>query len=180
MSKVARWLTAATRPDISAKRQIPMMPTIVTQPRDRPKRAPTWALVTRSPMSTKPPMAVRIPRAMAKICFTGSPLPPWGMHELVLELLQPVGGLCQPSGQGGVPIGLAVDDGDPRGRHQAGRAVDLAGDRLVAHPLRLGWLPGADRVAGLAHALLGLHHHGLQVAVEHPPLDVLAQRQLRG
>src|SRR4051812_42446186 len=72
-SKVARPLTAATRPDISAKTQIPTTPTTVAQASDRPKRAPTCAFVTRSPMSTKPPIAVRIPKATAKTFFTRSP-----------------------------------------------------------------------------------------------------------
>ena len=71
-SKVARRLTAATRPDISANTQMPSTPTITTSPSDQPNRAPTWALVTRSPMSTKPPMAVRMPRATLKSFFTGS------------------------------------------------------------------------------------------------------------
>jgi hypothetical protein len=41
MSNVARPLMAATRPDISAKTQIPMIPPMTTQPSDRPNRAPT-------------------------------------------------------------------------------------------------------------------------------------------
>ncbi len=34
-----------------------------------PKRAPVSVLATRSPMSTKPPMAVRIPSVTPKIFF---------------------------------------------------------------------------------------------------------------
>ena len=65
-SKVARRLIAATRPDISANTQIPSTPSATTQPSDSPNRAPAWALVTMSPMSTKPPIAVRMPSARAK------------------------------------------------------------------------------------------------------------------
>ena len=81
-SNVARPLTAATRPDISANTQMPITPTTTTIPSDSPKRAPTWALVTMSPMSTKPPMAVRMPSATAKNLFTGSPA---GCRGRVLE-----------------------------------------------------------------------------------------------
>src|SRR5436190_13771105 len=68
-SNVARWLIAAIRPDISAKTQIPTTPTTTTHAKDIPNRAPTTALVTRSPMSTKPPIAVRMPRATASSRF---------------------------------------------------------------------------------------------------------------
>src|SRR3954454_5861417 len=131
-SKVARWLTAATRPDISANTQMPTTPTMTTHPRDRPNRAPTWALVTRSPMSTKPPIAVRMPSATSKTFFTASPLGLGWVLEVVLELLERVSGLRQPVGQGRVAVGLTVDHGDAGGRHQARRLVDLARDRLVA------------------------------------------------
>src|SRR4051794_28856984 len=53
-SKGARPLTAATRPDISANTQMPTTPSTVAQARDSPNRAPTRAVVTRSPMSTNP------------------------------------------------------------------------------------------------------------------------------
>src|SRR4051794_2803398 len=156
-SKVARWLTAATRPDISAKTQMPTTPTMTTQPRERPNRAPTCALVTRSPMSTKPPIAVRMPRATSKTFFTASSpahsaslLRLRWVLQIVLELFQRVGRLLQPVGQGVVPVAVAVDHRDARGRHQARRLVDLARDRLVALLLRSGRLPGPDGVTGLA------------------------------
>src|SRR6186997_362571 len=46
------------------------MPTTTTHARFHRKRAPTAALATRSPMSTKPPMAVRIPSVRARTFFT--------------------------------------------------------------------------------------------------------------
>src|SRR4051794_40513016 len=52
---------------------MPSTPTGTTHASFRPKRAPTAALATRSPMSTNPPIAVRIPRVMARIFFTGAP-----------------------------------------------------------------------------------------------------------
>ena len=74
ISKVARPLTAATRPAICAYRQIPSTPTGTTQASASPNLDPTTALVTRSPISRNPPMAVRMPRATAKIFFiSGSP-----------------------------------------------------------------------------------------------------------
>jgi hypothetical protein len=70
MSNVARPLTAATRPLISANTQIPTTPRTVTHAKADPNRAPTRALVTRSPMSTNPPIAVNTPNATA-----GAPKP---------------------------------------------------------------------------------------------------------
>src|SRR3954451_16415617 len=113
MSNVARPLTAATRPDISAKTQMPMIPPITTQPSERPKRAPTCALVTRSPMSTKPPIAVRIPSATAKTFFTRSPRSLLRrVLEGVLELQESGPGVGQAVGQRGVPVLPLVDHRD--------------------------------------------------------------------
>ena len=67
ISKVALPLTAATRPAMFAYRQMPITPTTTTQTSAKPKRDPTTVLVTKSPMSTNPPMAVRIPSATEKI-----------------------------------------------------------------------------------------------------------------
>ena len=72
-SNTARPVTAATRPAMSAKTQMPTIPTRTTHARFMPKRAPTEALATRSPMSTNPPMAVRMPRKIGRNFFTGSP-----------------------------------------------------------------------------------------------------------
>ena len=73
ISKVARPLTAATRPDMFANTQMPTTPTATTHASDMPKREPTTAFVTRSPMSTKPPIAVSTPRATAKSFFIRRP-----------------------------------------------------------------------------------------------------------
>jgi len=53
ISKVARPLTAATRPAICAYRQIPITPTTTTQAKASPNRDPTTALVTRSPVRSR-------------------------------------------------------------------------------------------------------------------------------
>jgi hypothetical protein len=76
ISKVALPLTAATRPAMFANRQMPSTPTGTTQSSASPKRDPTTELVTRSPISRKPPIAVRMPSATAKMFFiSGSPVP---------------------------------------------------------------------------------------------------------
>ncbi|HEY7274250.1 MAG TPA: hypothetical protein VH502_16075 [Actinoplanes sp.] len=62
-------LTAVTRPDISAYTQIPMMPTTSTQVCASPKRDPASDVDTMSPMSTKPPIAVRMPSVTASRRF---------------------------------------------------------------------------------------------------------------
>jgi hypothetical protein len=72
ISNVARPLIAVTLPDMCANRTMPTTPTTTTQARERPKRDPTTAFVTRSPMSTNPPMAVRMPRVAANRRFTRS------------------------------------------------------------------------------------------------------------
>lgn len=59
-------LTAATRPDICVKMQMPTTPITTTHASESPKRDLTTALVTRSPISTKPPIAVRMPSATPK------------------------------------------------------------------------------------------------------------------
>jgi hypothetical protein len=82
-SNVARPLTAATRPAICAKTHIPITPTTTAQPSESPKREPTTALVTRSPISTKPPIAVRMPRATPKSSSLAAPqLAENGIHLL--------------------------------------------------------------------------------------------------
>src|SRR5262245_36984453 len=48
---------------------MPMTPTTTTHARPMRKRAPVAALATMSPMSTKPPIAVRIPSVMATSRF---------------------------------------------------------------------------------------------------------------
>lgn len=73
ISNVARPLTAATLPDMCANTQIPTTPTTTTQPSDMPNREPTTALVTMSPMSRNPPMAVRMPSATPSSRFTRRP-----------------------------------------------------------------------------------------------------------
>ena len=59
-------LTAAIRPAISAYAQMPSTPTSSTQAWAMPNRAPAWLAATRSPMSTKPPMAESTPRVTAR------------------------------------------------------------------------------------------------------------------
>src|SRR5437868_6429618 len=49
---------------------MPTTPIGTTHASSSPNRAPTAALATRSPMSTKPPIAVRIPRVRARTFFT--------------------------------------------------------------------------------------------------------------
>jgi len=61
--------TAETRPHISEKTMIPMTPITTTQRSWKPKVAPACVLKTRSPMSTNPPMAEKIPRATARMFF---------------------------------------------------------------------------------------------------------------
>src|SRR5215207_3020986 len=51
---------------------MPATPTTTTHARFIRNRAPLWALATRSPMSTNPPMAVRMPRVTWMIFFTSS------------------------------------------------------------------------------------------------------------
>src|SRR3954462_15966126 len=51
---------------------IPITPTTTTQARSQPKRAPTSALATRSPMSTNPPMAVRTPSVTCRYSRTSA------------------------------------------------------------------------------------------------------------
>jgi hypothetical protein len=51
--------------------QIPMTPTTTAQPSESPNRDPTTALVTKSPMSRKPPIAVRMPSARPNTFFIG-------------------------------------------------------------------------------------------------------------
>ena len=59
-------------------------PTITTQAKPSPNREPTTALVTRSPMSRKPPMAVRMPSATAKILvISGNRVPVWRRRRAV-------------------------------------------------------------------------------------------------
>ena len=70
ISNVARPLTAATRPDMLANRQMPITPTTTTHASESPNRLPTTALVTRSPMSRNPPIAVRMPSATPRSLFT--------------------------------------------------------------------------------------------------------------
>src|SRR5215217_5772844 len=53
---------------------MPMTPTGNTQNSAVPNRAPISALATMSPMSTKPPIAVRMPRVMASSRFMYSPV----------------------------------------------------------------------------------------------------------
>src|SRR4051812_23793117 len=73
-SNTARPDTDATRPAISAYTTMPTTPTGTTQARFMRNRAPVAALATRSPMSTKPPIAVRIPSVISKTFFTPSSL----------------------------------------------------------------------------------------------------------
>jgi hypothetical protein len=70
-SNVARPLTAATLPDICAKMQMPITPTTTAQPSESPNREPTTALITKSPISRNPPIAVRMPRARPRTFFIG-------------------------------------------------------------------------------------------------------------
>ena len=51
---------------------IPVTPTITTQTSEYPNFAPACALNTRSPMSTKPPIADRIPSVICRRRFTTS------------------------------------------------------------------------------------------------------------
>jgi hypothetical protein len=82
-SNVARPLTAATRPAICAKTQMPITPTATAQPSESPKREPTTALVTRSQISTKPPIAVRMPRGLRKsFSLAATQLAENGVHLL--------------------------------------------------------------------------------------------------
>ena len=73
-SKTAFCEMAATRPHISEYTLMPTTPTTTTQRSSYPKVAPAETLKTRSPMSTKPPIAARMPSAIWKI-FTRSRLP---------------------------------------------------------------------------------------------------------
>ena len=72
-SNTGRPDTAATRPHISAYTMMPTTPTSTTHARFSPNLAPAAALATRSPMSTKPPIAVRTPRKIDSTFFTGAP-----------------------------------------------------------------------------------------------------------
>ena len=58
----ARPPTAVTRPAISPKTVMPIVPRTIAQVSDMPNRAPPIPLVTRLPMSTNPPIAVTTPR----------------------------------------------------------------------------------------------------------------------
>jgi len=71
-SKTALPDAAATRPHISVYVMIPSTPITTTQRSWYPKVAPAATLKTRSPMSTKPPIAARIPSATFGRIFTGS------------------------------------------------------------------------------------------------------------
>ena len=68
--KIGFLVTAVTRPAISANRAMPIVPTSTAQVSVMPKRAPVMPLVTRFPMSTKPPIAVITPSVMLSTAFT--------------------------------------------------------------------------------------------------------------
>ena len=119
ISKVARPLTAATRPDIWANRQMPMTPTMTTQVSVSPKREPTTLLVTRSPMSTKPPMAVRTPER--------------DREERLHPLLQPLGGRVELAAEAVEFAALPVE----RAARRLGRRRRPAGRRRP-HPVPPG------------------------------------------
>jgi hypothetical protein len=52
---------------------MPIVPTSTAQVSVMPKRAPVMPLVTRFPMSTKPPIAVITPSIMLRTGFTAAP-----------------------------------------------------------------------------------------------------------
>src|SRR4051794_10221226 len=106
-SKTGRPAMAATRPHISAYTMMPATPTTTTHARFSSKRAPTAALATRSPMSTKPPMAVSTPRKMASTFFTTRSLV--GVQErLELALI-----VVQRLGRGGEIVEAPAAHHDP-------------------------------------------------------------------
>src|SRR3954465_2333363 len=94
-SNTGRFDIVATRPDISAKTTIPMTPMPPPHANRIPNRAPVSLFATRSPMSTNPPNAVRIPRKISSIFFTRSPVPCRERVEFVRELFQRARGLGQ-------------------------------------------------------------------------------------
>src|SRR3954447_7360221 len=173
-SKVARPLTAATRPDISAKTQMPMTPSTVAHARDNPNRDPTWALVTRSPMSTKPPIAVRMPSATANNFFTGSP-----PHRR-LGSLQAIGHLRQFLRQVGVLLGVATYQRDSYVGEQVAGVGEGCGDAPVHGVVaRLGLL-ATEVVGGAAGVRLAVQGDDLLVFAEHAPVADKPQHQRHG
>ena len=71
--KIGFLVTAVTRPAISANSTMPAVPTTTAQVSVMPNRAPVMPLVTRFPMSTKPPIAVMTPSVMLITAFTAAP-----------------------------------------------------------------------------------------------------------
>src|SRR3954452_19537335 len=181
-SKVARWLTAATRPDISAKTQIPMTPRTVAQTNESPNRAPTWALVTRSPMSTKPPMAVRTPSATAKSFFTCASSPgAWSSSpDRCLGPIQTPRHPLQLGCQGGVGVGVTAYHRDPYlGEEVVGVRQDGRHPRVHPVVARLGLL-GAEMAGGPPRVRLTVQRDHLLVLAEHPALAGQLEHERHG
>src|SRR4051812_40876553 len=127
---------------------MPSTPTGTTHASFSPKREPVSAFATRSPMSTKPPMAVRMPRPRATVFFTSA------ATVVAEERLDP----------GDVALDVRhVEVVVPAPRRNAQRGdvvVGIAEDRLerVAHDIgaMVGWLDRAERAGKAVQRLLGL------------------------
>ena len=125
-------------------------------------------------MSTKPPMAVRMPRATAKTFFTTAG--PAGR----LQVLQVLGRAAQVGDQVAVPLAVAGDDRDARVGDEAGRLVERVEDLRRALPLHVRRLHRRQRLRSHAAGALGVDEHRLQVGVGEVTRLRLRQGQLRG
>src|SRR3954451_4265371 len=140
---------------------MPTMPTTTTHAKPHPKRAPVSALATRSPMSTKPPMAVSTPKKIWKTFFTArSP-------EILAELLQPLRhtGKRRVEREHGVVV--FAPDRDACLAEEVDRLVGHLVD-LVAHRVAVGTgrLHRVERLPRRARVLLGLTEQHAQVRIE--------------
>src|SRR5215207_7639232 len=130
---------------------MPTTPTTTTQASRMPNRAPVSAFATRSPMSTNPPNAVRMPRKTSKNFFTpGSPVPR-------REAVEPSGDRLEWRGDRREPAELVTARRDPDeldhvdGVLNVGQETPSDGVRA-----RSGWLDRRERVAGRRRLGLGI------------------------
>src|SRR6266571_5413989 len=134
---------------------MPITPTTSTQASARPNRAPVAVAATRSPMSTKPPTAVRMPSATSRSFFTRAP-----SLMRPRELVQLAGDPSKRRGQAGHRAEVAAAGGRAQRRDGRGGRVQQVvqlGLELVGAPVgRLDGVEGALDRAGLV-ASLGQH-----------------------
>src|SRR6185369_5241260 len=105
--------------------QIPITPTTTIHASRIPNRAPVSVFATRSPMSTKPPNAVRIPRKISKTRFTGSVPSSVSRREPV----EAVGDRAQRSRDLAQPGGVRAASRDPDELDDLDRALDVRDQR---------------------------------------------------